>query len=463
VAGGRGRWIALVVGLAVLVRIALLTADSWVGGGDAPVYFRIAHSLLDDQSIGTGNDFRTPGYPFAMVPALLADRLLGSGEAEMVLAGQHLLAIALAVALLLVGARYFGLWVGVAAGVLAAISPILLVLERLQYPDLLYAVLVFAAAAVLAEGAIRNGNWRWLVASGVIFGLSAWVKPSGEVFLVVPLLTLLVALRGSRRAWVGGAAAAAAMIVVMAPWLAYNAADGTVGMSKEGDVTLFYRAFDYDRYPVPTDVAYGEGMRAIQLTHHSRPGDRLWQVTWNSLGSHLKDRDEALRHMGHAARVAIRRHAGTYLVNSADDVRQTVGDLGATSPGQWERFPYYDFLNDQLQLARVDVPPTDVTWGIIKVGNWLAVAWLVVTLYGLTALVLPFTRDPTFRAAGSAFLITWLVAAVTTALSHGALWRYSANIAPVGWLAGLAGAWLVWSALAGRSWFSRRGAVPDAS
>ena len=103
--------------------------------------------------------------------------------------------------------------------------------------------------------------------------------------------------------------------------LAYNAADGTVGMSKEGDVTLFYRAFDYDRYPVPTDVAYGEGMRTIQLTHHSRPGDRLWQVTWNSLGSHLNDRDEALRHMGHAARVAIRRNAGTYLVNSADDVR----------------------------------------------------------------------------------------------------------------------------------------------
>jgi hypothetical protein len=461
--GGHGRWIALVGGLAVLVRIGLLTANTWVSGGDAPLYFRIAHSLLDDQDLG-GNDFRTPGYPIAMLPALVAQRALGGDEAEMVLAGQDLLGIALAVALLLVGARFFGLWVGVAAGVLAAISPILLVLERLQYPDLLYAVLVFAAAAVLAEGAVRKGDWRWLVASGAVFGLSAWVKPSGEVFVVVPLLTLLVALRGSRRAWVSGALAAAAMVVVMAPWLAYNAAHGTVGMSKEGDVTLFYRAFDYDRYPVPTDVRFGPGMRKIQQTHHSRPGARLWQVTWDGLGAHLNDRDEALRVMGHAARVAIRRHAGTYLVRSADDVRQTVGDLGATSPGQWEQFPYYDLLHDQLRLARVAVPPVGVTWGIIKIGNWLAVAWVVLTLYGLTALVLPFARDPTRRAAGSAFLITWLVAAVTTALSHGALWRYSANIAPVGWLAGLAGASLVWSALLARtSWFSRRGAVPDAS
>lgn len=454
--GGHGRWIALVGGLALLVRIALLSADAWVGGGDAPVYFGMAHSLLDDQSLA-GNDFRTPGYPFAMLPALLADRVIGGDEAELVVAGQHLLAIALAVALLLVGARYFGLWVGVVAGVLAAISPVLLVLERLQYPDLLYAVVVFAGAALLAEGAVREGAWRWVVASGVVFGLSAWVKPSGEVFVVVPLLTLLVSMRGARRAWVSGGLAALAMVVVMAPWLAYNANQGVVGMSKEGDVTLFYRAFDYDRYPVPTDVPYGEGMRQIQETHVSRPGDRLWQVTWNQLGAHLGDRDEALAAMGHAARVAIRRNAGEFAVRSADDVRQTVGDLGATSPGQWEQFPYYQFLHDQLRLARVDFPPTGVTWAVIKVGNWLGVAWVVVTLYGLAALVLPFTRNLTWRAAGTAFLMTWLVAAITTALSHGALWRYSANIAPVGWLAGLGGAGVLWRALASAPWLARLG------
>jgi 4-amino-4-deoxy-L-arabinose transferase-like glycosyltransferase len=227
----RGRWIALVGGLALLVRIGLLSTDAEIGGGDAPLYFRIANALLDDQNLG-GNDFRTPGYPIAMLPALLIQRGIGGDAAELVLAGQLLVGIALAVALLLVGARYFGLWVGVAAGVLAAISPVLLTLERLHYPDLLYAALVFSGAAALAEGAVRDGERRWLVASGVVFGLAAWVKPSGEVFVVVPLLTLLISMRGSRRAWVNGALAAVAMVVVMAPWLIYNASKGVVGMSK---------------------------------------------------------------------------------------------------------------------------------------------------------------------------------------------------------------------------------------
>src|SRR3954468_5386196 len=43
--GGRGRWIVLVAGLALLTRFALLTANAWPGGGDAPVYLGIAHSI----------------------------------------------------------------------------------------------------------------------------------------------------------------------------------------------------------------------------------------------------------------------------------------------------------------------------------------------------------------------------------------------------------------------------------
>jgi hypothetical protein len=86
----------------------------------------------------------------------------------------------------------------------------------------------------------------------------------------------------------------------------------------------------------------------------------------------------------------------------------------------------------------------------------LGVAWLVVTLYGVSALALPFAADERVRAAGCAFLVTWLVAAVTTALGHGALWRYSAALAPLAWLAGSAGAWLVWPELARRAGSLRR-------
>ena len=84
--------------------------------------------------------------------------------------------------MLLVGARHFGWRVGVPAGLLAALAPVLLPIERIDLPDpdLLYACGLFAGAALLAEGAVRGGDRRWLAASGVAFGLSAYVKPAAQ-------------------------------------------------------------------------------------------------------------------------------------------------------------------------------------------------------------------------------------------------------------------------------------------
>ena len=449
------RWIALVGGAALLVRIRLLSADAIVTPGDGPVYFQLAHSLLDGNGLA-GNDFRTPGYPVAIVPALLVDRVLGQGEAELVLAGQDLLGIALAVAILLVGARHFGWRVGVPAGLLAALAPVLLPIERMTYPDLLYACGLFAGAALLAEGAVRGGDRRWLAASGVAFGLSAYLKPAAQPLIVVPLLALLLSTRGARRAWIGGAVAAAAMLVTIGPWLIHNALDGRVGMNQQGGLTLFYRAFDDDGLAIPTDVPYGKVMRHVQESGPSVAHDRYWSRVWTELDRRRLTQKQAFAAMGHAARTAIRRHPGSYAINTADDIRQTVGDLGATSPGDWEGFDYHRYLHDQLRAARVGVPPDAVAWGLVQAGLVLGVAWLVVTLYGVSALALPFAADERVRAAGCAFLVTWLVAALTTALGHGSLWRYSAGLAPLAWLAGCAGAWLVWPEVARRAGSLRR-------
>jgi 4-amino-4-deoxy-L-arabinose transferase-like glycosyltransferase len=451
----RLRWIALVGGAALLVRLPLLSANAGVTPGDGPVYFQLAHSLLDGNGL-EGNDYRTPGYPVAILPALLADRVLGHGEAELVLAGQNLLGILLALAVLLVGARHFGWRVGVPAGLLAAIAPVLLPIERMTYPDLLYACGLFAGAALLAEGAVRGGDRRWLAASGVAFGLSAYVKPAAQPMLIVPLLALLLSTRGARRAWIGGAVAAAAMLVTIGPWLIHNALDGRVGMNQQGGLTLFHRAFDDDGLAIPTDVPYGKAMRRVQERGPSVAHHRYWSRVWTELDGLRLTQDEAFAAMGRAARTAIRRHPGSYAVRTADDVRQTVGDLGATSPGDFEGFDYHAYLHHQLRAARVGVPPDAISWGLVQVGLVLGVAWLVVTLYGASALALPFAADERVRAAGCAFLVTWLVAAVTTALGHGALWRYSAALAPLAWLAGSAGAWLVWPELARRAGSLRR-------
>jgi 4-amino-4-deoxy-L-arabinose transferase-like glycosyltransferase len=431
----------------LLVRLPLLSANGGITAGDGPVYFRVAHSLLDGNGLA-GNDYRPPGYPAAIVPALLIDRVLGRGEAEILLSGQELLGILLAIAILFVGARHFGLWVGVGTGLLAAVSPVLPTIERFTYPDLMYACALFAATALLAEGIVRGGDRRWLAASGVVFGLSAYLKPSAQPLVVVPLIAMLLTTRGTRQAWVGGAIAAGAAVIVMAPWLVYNATQGTVGMSQEGGLTLFYRAFDDDRLPIPTDVRDGPLMRDIQVHHPTRPHDRLYERTWVAVDGTRLPQDEAFARMRHAATTAIRRHAGRYLVRTADDVRRTMGDLAETSPAPSEAFQYYDYLHSEIDSARVAVPPTAVAWRVVQVGIALGVVWIVVTLYGLTALALPFARDPEVRGAGCAFLVTWLVAAITTALSHGSLWRYSAGLAPLAWIAGSAGAAIVWSEVA---------------
>jgi hypothetical protein len=452
---GQGRWIGLVAGAALLVRLRLLSADGGVTAGDGPVYFQLAHALLDGDGL-EGNDYRTPGYPLALTPALLADRVLGRGEAELVLAGQDVLGVLLAVAILLAGARYFGLWVGVAAGLLAAISPTLLVLERMTYPDLLYGCGVFAGAVLLAEAAVRDGDRRWLAASGVAFGLTAYVKPAAQPLLVVPLLALLLSTRGARRALLGGAVAAGAMLLTMGPWLVGNALEGRVGMNQQSGLTLFYRAFDDDGLAMPTDVRHGQLMSDTLERRPSQAHDRHWEHVLEALSRNGLSQDEAFDVMGEAAATAIRRNAGTYLVETADDVRRTMGDTGSTSPGDWEGFDYHRYLEGQLASARVGVPPQAVAWAIVHAGAVLAVAWLAGTLYGLTALALPFAADARVRAAGCAFLVTWLVAAITTALGHGSLWRYSAGLAPLAWLAGSAGAVLAWSEVARRAGSRRR-------
>jgi hypothetical protein len=269
---------------------------------------------------------------------------------------------------------------------------------------------------------------------------------------------LLPTTRKLRPAAIGGALAAGAMLLTMAPWLIHNATKGTVGMSEQGGLTLFYRAFDDDGYDVPTDVPYGAQMRRIQLRHDSRAHDRLWQQVADRFQRQLIPQNEYFGYMGDAARTAIRRNAGTYAIRTADDVRRSVTDLATTTPGDWEGFDYYGFLHEEVDDARVPIPPPAIDWAVIQVGKGLDLVWIVVTLGGLAALALPFAPDPRVRAAGCALLVTWLVAAVTTSLGHGSLWRYSAGLAPLLWLSSLGGLWCLWSSAAISSIRSRRSA-----
>ena len=449
-----GAGIALVGGAALLVRLPLLTANSSVTPGDGPIYFQVAHSLLDGNGLA-GNDYRTPGYPIALVPALLADRVIGQGEAELVLAGQDLLGILLAIAVMLIGARHFGVKVGVPAGLLVAIAPVLLPIERMTYPDLLYACGLFAGAALLAEGVRRGGDRRWLIACGVVFGLSAWVKPAAQPLIVVPVLVMLLATRDWPRSAIGGAIAAAAMLATMAPWLVHNALDGTVGMNKQSGLTLFYRAFD-DAPGDPGGCPLRKLMRQVAAEGRVSP-TTLLVTRLDGARPPAAEPGRGLRRDGRCRPNGDPPNLGTYAVHSADDVRQTVGDLADTSPGEFEGFDYHRYLHDQLRATRVGVPPAAVAWGLVQIGLLLGVAWLAVTLTGDRASA--SVRRRRARASGRLRLSGDLaggrrhhVARPRLAVAH------LAGLAPLAWLAGCAGAWLVWAEVARKA--RSRFAVP---
>jgi 4-amino-4-deoxy-L-arabinose transferase-like glycosyltransferase len=441
--------LGLVTAVGLLVRLSLMSADSAITPGDGPVYFALAHSLVEGRGMD-GNDFRTPGYPLIVAVAVLADKLVGSGEADLLLAAQDLVALLLIPGAILVGARFFGAVAGVATGLLIALSPAILMLERITYPDLVFAVALFSGAAVLAEALVRDGDRRLLVLTGVLFGASAYVKPVAQPLVLAAFLALLISTRSIRRAFAGGIVAAAAMLLVMAPWLVGGALGGSDTARDQSGITLFHRVFEDDGRPVPTDTPYGPLMRSLQLRGPSVHGDRLWARVHGALLNRRLRQDEAALVMRKAAIKAIRRDVPAYLIGTADDLRQSVRDLAASRPEGSTEFAFQDRLRAEFRRARIAFPPRGITWAAVQLGLILSTLWLVVSLHGAAGLLLPFASDLKVRAAGAAFLTTWLIVALSTSFTHGALWRYSAGLAPLGWLAGSAGAVLLASAVRGR-------------
>jgi 4-amino-4-deoxy-L-arabinose transferase-like glycosyltransferase len=448
-------WLLLIVVLALVVRLPLLLADGQITPGDGPRYFQLAHRFVDGAGL-PGDDFRPPGYPIAITPFVLIGRALGEGEADLLLAFQDLLGIALVLTILAVGTRFFGAPVGVGAALLAALSPVLVPLERATGPDLMFGVAVLVGAALVAEAAIRRVDLRLLVLAGISFGIAAYLKPAGQALVAAPLVALLFSTQGVRRALLGGCVATAVMLLTLSPWLIRNAVHGTAGMSGQGGLTLYHRAFEDDKYPVPRDARYGPLLRRLQVRYPSKPPLRLYGRSFTALRSRGLSASQAIDVQRQVALTAIRRHLSTYVLHTVGDLGQTVGDLGRFSRDPLDGYAPREHLRTDLDAVRTDLVPTGFSWAVLHVGGVLSVLWLILTVHGLAALALPFSRNGNTRIAGIVLLITWLAVALPTALTHGALWRYSAALAPLTWLLGSGGVFVAWSLLRQR-WQQRGG------
>jgi 4-amino-4-deoxy-L-arabinose transferase-like glycosyltransferase len=158
----------------------------------------------------TGLLSRPPGYP-AVLAAIQATVGPSYFDVQLVQAGLTSLTAPL---LLLLVARMLGRGPGLAAGLLAALSPPLGYAASLVTPDALSTLLCVVVTCLLWKGRRRI---VYSVPAGVVAGLATWLRPN--LLLLGPGLTVLlpVARLPLRRAILSGAVLTAAALAVVAP------------------------------------------------------------------------------------------------------------------------------------------------------------------------------------------------------------------------------------------------------
>jgi len=230
---GFWRW-ALLVGFAALVVrvLVILLVDPRVPEvGDASAYHLLANNLADGRGYIRPFDLEkfgrvvpTAEYPpmFPFVVSLFAR--LGARSVEAQRLGLAVIGSGTVVLIAYVGRRVAGTAVGVVAGLLAAVYPMLFLPEATLMSESLFAFFVAAALLLAYAAADRPGVGRF-VALGVVLGLATLTRAEAIVlaaFLVIPLAWRIRDATVWRRIGLGVLVFAVAAIIVT-PWSVRNA------------------------------------------------------------------------------------------------------------------------------------------------------------------------------------------------------------------------------------------------
>src|SRR4051794_28365748 len=313
-------WVA---GIAVGARVAVIAATP----GYRPIhddasYARVARALMTlgrypGHRLPAGgwqeSAYRPPGWPGALWATwsvtgrdLLDARLV---EAAVGAAAAVLVAV--------LARRLFGGRAGLAAGLLAALSPLALAVGASLESQTLFTALV-PGGAVTALEARRWASVRWAIAAGALAGLAALTRTNGLLVAgAIAVLAAPAAARGRARAGPALAALLAALAVV-APWTVHNAVGvhAFVPVSTETGNTL---AGTYN------DVSRRHDARWLEPRHTG-----AYHAIYRRYGASAQG-DAALR--GAVLRWVERHPAYPLRVVAADSARL----LGLTGPG-WAAF-----------------------------------------------------------------------------------------------------------------------------
>jgi 4-amino-4-deoxy-L-arabinose transferase-like glycosyltransferase len=432
--------VALVGLLAAVVRVPLLfdRYDTRFAP-DSALYVSLGDALFNGPRYPS--DYRAPGYPAFIA---LAELLPGSAK-DMTIALQHAIGVAVAIAVLLVGSRYFGRLAGVIAGVVAATTPVFLNVEHDILPDLAFTAATMAAAVVLVEAVVRRPlSYRLLAGAGVLFGVAAYIKPNGQAFVIVALVPLAFATRSLRQTLLGSAVLAAALLLTIAPWIVRNGvAQGHYALTTQGGDALWLRAFDQDGLPVPTEtpegrVAAGVHARVVSQTPSGVPAS--YSEVAHALEARGMSFAEAVRVEGRLARTAIVRHPATYVAGTVRNVALLWG-LSSFSPRPIPR------LEEKLTADEFPRPMTRALWGA---GAAVHALWALASVFGLAGVVLLFSGPRASRIAAVTFASIWVIVTVGVALFNSPAQRFAAQVLPLYLMLGAGGAVVVATAVASR-------------
>jgi hypothetical protein len=228
---------------------------------DSQAYFLPAYDMVHSGQFELGLR-RTPGYPvfLAGALALVGDDLRG------VILVQHLLGVATAGLTFALGRLTFGSRqalgrvVGVIAGLLSAVSAPLVAYEHYLLTETLFAFTVTAMLVCLVWAARSSRGRLWLL-GGVLVGVSAMVKPIGQGFVPIAVVSAYLASASWRprlRRWLAWPApsrvalAAACLVVVgyvlaIGSWTIRNQLTYNLATPSTFGRTLIARTASYDR------------------------------------------------------------------------------------------------------------------------------------------------------------------------------------------------------------------------
>jgi hypothetical protein len=203
---------------AIVLRSAFFTSAPPFLNPDSAGYYVPGRNLV----FGDGFDLglrRTPAYPLFIAAVVW---LVGE-DLQRLVTVQHFVFGPLLIGLtFLLGRLVAGRLVGIVAAVLTGIAGPLLLYEHYVMTEVPFAIGLLALLSATAL-AVRRASPTWAGLAGLLFGALVLCRPSAQVLAPIVVGALLLMPAPWSRRWLAVGALAAGALIVVVPWMAYNA------------------------------------------------------------------------------------------------------------------------------------------------------------------------------------------------------------------------------------------------